>query len=163
MKYYMINNVDSSGIGYTNYTYYPLSDESTIEVAEELYFEEFPYLRYDIPGVLYIKEIDEETYNAGVAFNHYVEVCRKNDLAEHVYVTRQSYLLWENYNMFPTRKWAEMLARPGKPVYVGYPKMFNVYKMDENRKLHFVYHYSTGIDFRDDNRLHKKFIPKWGK
>ena len=163
MKYYMVNLVDSSGIGHTNYTYFPLSDESTIEVAEELYYEEFPYLRYDNPGVLTVKEIDEETYRAGLAFNRYVEVCRQNDIDNKVPIDRQSYHLWETHNMFPTRKWAEMFARKNKPVLIGYPKMHSVNKMDDNRNIHFVYHYSTGMDFRDDKRLRKVITYKWEK
>lgn len=163
MKYYMVNLVDSSGIGHTNYTYFHLSDESTIEDAEELYYEAFPYLRYDNPGVLTIKEIDEETYRAGLAFNRYVEVCRQNDIDNKVPIDRQSYHLWETHNMFPTRKWAEMFARKNKPVLIGYPKMHSVNKMDDNGNIHFVYHYSTGIDFRDDSRLRKVITYKWDK
>lgn len=156
----MVNIVDSSGIGHTNYTYYPLSDESTIDDAEELYFEEFPYLRYDTPGVLTVKEIDEETYRAGLAFNRYTKVCHQHDIDNNVPIDRQSYHLWETHNMFPTRKWAKMFARPNKPVLIGYPKIHSVNKMDGNRNIFFVYHYSTGIDFRDDERLRTKLVLK---
>lgn len=159
MKYYMVNASDASGIGHTDFTYYALSDCSTLDDAKEIYTEENPWVKYQDCSRMRSFEIDEDTFNAGRAFNHYVEVCRQKDYTEafggecgkHTYKdpSRMSYHLWETHNMFPTRKWAEMFARVGKPVYVGYPKMFNVYKMDENRKLHFVYHHCNGVDFRD--------------
>lgn len=157
----MVNETDASGHGHTDFTYYALSDESTLEDAQDIYTEENPWVKYQECSRMRSSEIDEETYKAGLAFNRYAQVCRDNDYDNPP--DRMSYQLWENHNMFPTRKWAEMFARPGKPVLIGYPKLFSVYKMDENRNLHFVYHYSTGMDFRDDERLRKKFIPKWEK
>lgn len=174
MKYYMANETDASGHGHTDFTYYELSDSSTLEDAQDIYTEENPWVKYQECSRMRSAEIDEETYKAGLAFNRYVRVCRDNDYGEafggecgeHTYKDPKymSYQLWEHHNMFPTRKWAEMFARPNKPVLIGYPKMFSVYKMDENRNLHFVYHYpSNGMDFRDDERLRKKFVPKWDK
>lgn len=163
MKYYMVNDTDASGHGHTDYTYYALSDGSTLEDAEEMYIDENPWVKFQEVSRMRSQEIDLGTYNAGLAFNNYTKVCRKNDSTNDTPVERLSYHLWESHNMFPTKKWAEMFARTYKPVYVGYPKNFSVYKMDENRKLHFVYHYSTGMDFRDDKRLRPKFKTKWDK
>lgn len=160
MKYYMVNETDASGCGHTDYTYYALSDESTLEDAEEIYTEENPWVQYQECSRMKSNEIDLETYNAGLAFNRYVEACRQHDIYNNVPIDRQSYHLWETHNMFPTRKWAKMFARPNKPVLIGYPKIHSVNKMDGNRNIFFVYHYCTGMDFRDDERLGKKFIPK---
>lgn len=159
MKYYMVNETDASGHGHTDFTYYALSDSSTLEDAQDIYTEENPWIKFQECSRMRSAEIDEETYHAGLAFNHYAQVCRDN---EYTYNDQKymSYHLWETHNMFPTRKWAEMFARPNRPVLIGYPKMFSVYKMGENRNLHFLYHYCTGMDFRDDVRLRTKFIYK---
>ena len=159
----MVNETDASGHGHTDFMYYALSDESTLEDAEEIYIEENPWVKYQECSRMRSSEIDFETYNAGLAFNRYANICRDNDSTGESPVDRLSYQLWENHNMFPTRKWAEMFARPTKPVRVGYPKNFSVYKMDENRNLHFIYHYCTGMDFRDDTRLRPVVKYKWDK
>lgn len=162
MKYYMLNATDASGIGSTKYSYYALSDDSTLDDATELYCNENPWV-HELFDLRFISiEIDEETYRSGLSFNRYVDLCSENDNLNSTRTDRRSYQLWEQHNMFPIKKWAEMFARKNKPVLVGYPKMFSVYKMDENRNLHFIYHYNTGIDFRDDDRL-KKSSTKWYK
>ena len=46
MKYYMVNETDASGVGCTDFTYYALSDSSTLEDAEEIYTEANPWVKY---------------------------------------------------------------------------------------------------------------------
>ncbi|WP_416470115.1 hypothetical protein [Salmonella enterica] len=154
MKYYMVNETDASGAGRTNFTYYKLSDSSTLEDAKEIYTDENLWVKYQECSRMKAFEIDESTYNAGLAFNRYNEVCNESYNREWKEGTKQYHngYLAEHYNFFATRKWAEMFANPNKIVRIGYPKLHNVYKMDENRNLHFVYHYCNDIDFRDDTR-----------
>jgi|AGFS01.1.fsa_nt_gi hypothetical protein len=152
MKYYMVNETDASGTGRTDFTYYALSDESTLEDAKEIYTDENPWVKYQECSRMKALEIDESTYKAGLAYNNHNAVCMEafnRDYDLHDGNMHLNWRLGEHHNMFALRKWAEMFAVPNKYVRVGYPKMHNVYKMDEQRNLHFVYHYSSDVDFRD--------------
>lgn len=166
MKYYMLNVTDASGHGKTNFTYIDLSDNSTLDDAKEIFLEENPWIQFQEVARITALEIDHKTYKAGLAFNEYAQYCQDKEYdevyqaatGEHPYRNPKytNNRLWEHHNMFPTRKWAEMLADPTKPVLIGYPKMFSVFKMDDKRNLHFVYHHSSTIDFRDDARFVKQ-------
>ena len=151
MKYFMVNETDASGGGSLDFTYYALSDESDIQDAKDIYTEENPWVTYQECSRMKAFEIDESTYNAGVAFNRYIEVNIEafNRNSTPTTAPRYNGYLPEFENMFPIRKWAEMFARPNKLVRVGYPKLHNVYRMDDKRNLHFVYHYCSDYDYRD--------------
>lgn len=152
MKYYMVNETDASGGGRLDFTYYALSDISTLDDAKDIYTEENPWVKYQECSRMKALEIDESTYKSGLHYNQFVEVC--NDAHNRNYTegsARENYAYYgERYNIFQTRKWAEMFADAKKLVRVGYMNLHNVYKMDEHRNLHFVYHYYSTKDFRNN-------------
>lgn len=131
MKYFMVTEGDASGT-HRFWSYYELSDSSTVEDAEELYNEEFGYVPEHPYGLrIYSTEIDKEQYHAGLHFNDYYG--NKSFLTEMMFIQ----------NIFPLKIWALMFANPKKPVRIGYPNMHQVYRMNDKRELNYQYDYNA--------------------
>lgn len=133
MKYFRVNCGDASGMS-EFWEYFALPDTYDIEDAVDMYTENNQWVYTLDCDRRRSEEISEEQYKIGLQFNLMFENKHDQNAFRH------------KYNLYPTREMAEMFARYDHKsgyVRIGFPNMHNVYKINQDGNLIFVYHYDA--------------------
>lgn len=136
MKYFRINEIDASGCGYDFWTYYALSDNTTLEYAEEIFEEENPWVTELDARRRRSEEITEQQYKTGLVFNKLYQYDHLLDIAR------------KKWNLYESKDLAEMFCdKQHKSGYVriGSPMIHNVYKINQDGNFIFQYHYNYHV------------------
>ncbi|EBS4516459.1 hypothetical protein DQT32_03385 [Salmonella enterica subsp. enterica serovar Braenderup] len=131
MKYFRVNCGDASGMS-EFWEYFALSDSLDIDEAIAMFNENNPWVHSLDCDRTRSEELTEEQYKTGVLFNKMYE--NKHELNA----------FRRKHNLYPTREMAEMFAKYDHPsgyVRIGHPNIHNVYKINQDGNLIFVYHH----------------------
>jgi len=135
MKYYRVVATDASGIGWNDWELYELDDIEDIHDAEEYYRRNNTWLELCDCERMHSEEITEEQYNTSMQYKKYCEAIG----SQKVYELQSS-------NLYQLKEWAILYADKDKPIKIGFPYMYSVYKHQITAKgksiLNFIYYYS---------------------
>ena len=132
MKYFRVNCGENDGSMSDFWDYYKLNSSYDLDDVEDLYVEENQWVYEGNSYRVKTEEITEDQYNTGMLFNKMFE--NKHNLNK----------IRRKYNLYPTRELAEMFANykhSSGYVRIGHLNVHNVYKINQDGNLIFVYHH----------------------